>query len=85
MVGMSDKVFIVEASFDEDNENVPATIRFTNTDETGTEDFAEHYISSQGDIEAGISNSRFDILLIFVRNCWIFDSNLEFLLFTWEI
>ena len=65
MVGMSDKVFIVEASFDEDNENVPATIKFTNTDEGGSEeDFATHYIS-QRDLEAGISNTRFDILLIF--------------------
>ena len=65
MVGMSDKVFIVEASFDEDNENVPATIRFTNSDDGGNEDFATHYIMSQGDVEAGFSNTRFDILLIF--------------------
>ena len=64
MVGMSDKVFIVEASFDEDNENVPATIRFTNSDDGGNEDFATHYIMSQGDVEAGINNTRFDILLI---------------------
>ena len=76
MVGMSDKVFIVEASFDEDNENVPATIRFTNTDEGGSEDFATHYIT-QRDLEAG--NTRFDILLIFAQNCSIV--SFEFILF----
>ena len=78
MVGMSDKVFIVEASFDEDNENVPATIKFTNTDEGGSEDFATHYIT-QRDLEAGINNTRLDIFLIFVQNCSIV--GFEFILF----
>ena len=78
MVGMSDKVFIVEASFDEDNENVPATIKFTNTDEGGSEDFATHYIT-QRDLEAGINNTRFDILLTFAQNCSIV--GFEFILF----
>ena len=82
MVGMSDKVFIVEASFDEDNENVPATIRFTNSDDGGNEDFATHYIMSQGDIEAGISNTRLDNLLILHWIGELLILNLEFMIFS---
>ena len=61
MVGMSEKVLIVEATFDEDNENIPATIKFTNTDEGGSEEFPHHEIMNQGDIETGIRNTRCDI------------------------
>ena len=63
MVGMSDKVIIVEATFDEDNENVPANIKFVNTEEAVTEDFPVQELSDQSDVEAGIFNPGLDILL----------------------
>ena len=63
MVGMSDKVIIVEATFDEDNENVPANIKFINTEEAVTEDFPVQELSDQSDVEAGIFNPGLDILL----------------------
>ena len=63
MVGMSDKVIIVEATFDEDNENVPANIKFVNTEEAVTDDFPVQELSDQSDVEAGIFNPGLDILL----------------------